>query len=129
VDLTDLNNVLSELGTTEGVTERFVYDAYGASQTYTRTWATTTDAYAWQYKFQGGRYDSTTGLYDFRNREYMPAAFVPVHVAVDQLAEDEKWRAIEILSPVIDECGYHQLRWRVGLSVCTNLCPCDRYGY
>jgi RHS repeat-associated protein len=72
VDLTDLNNVLSELGTTEGVTERFVYDAYGASQTYTRTWAATTDAYAWQYKFQGGRYDSTTGLYDFRNREYSP---------------------------------------------------------
>jgi RHS repeat-associated protein len=72
VDLSDLNAVLNALGTTEGIAERFVYDAYGNSITLTKTWTSTTDAYAWQYKYQGGRYDATTGLYDFRNREYSP---------------------------------------------------------
>jgi RHS repeat-associated protein len=72
VDLSDLNAVLNALRTTEGVAERFVYDAYGNSITLTKTWTSTTDAYAWQYKYQGGRYDATTGLYDFRNREYSP---------------------------------------------------------
>jgi len=33
---------------------------------------TTSDSKHWVYRWQGGRYDSTTGLYNFRNRDYSP---------------------------------------------------------
>ncbi|HEV2691024.1 MAG TPA: hypothetical protein VGV35_20855 [Bryobacteraceae bacterium] len=32
------------------------------------TWGTTTDGYAWQYTFQGGRYDQATGTIRFGTR-------------------------------------------------------------
>jgi RHS repeat-associated protein len=39
----------------------------------TSSWTSTSDTYDWSYLFQGGRYDATSELYDFRNREYSPA--------------------------------------------------------
>jgi len=33
---------------------------------------TTSDSKHWIYRWQGGRYDLTTGLYNFRNRDYSP---------------------------------------------------------
>ena len=62
------------------VTERFVYDAYGNSTTYVLnyddgawdTWSQGNEYLAWNYEYQGGRYDVATGLYDFRNRDYSP---------------------------------------------------------
>ena len=56
-----------------GVVERFVYDAYGQVTVLAPDWSgPISDAYGWVYLYQGGRYDTTSGLYDFRNRDYSP---------------------------------------------------------
>ena len=63
--ITDVNGV---------VKERFVYDPYGVATVLNpTTWAIITDTYNWQYTFQGGRYDSNSGLYTYQRREYDPA--------------------------------------------------------
>jgi RHS repeat-associated protein len=38
----------------------------------TAAWASTSDAYGWQYTFQGGRYDSVTGMIRYGLRDYRP---------------------------------------------------------
>jgi len=56
------------------VLERFVYDPYGtATVLNATTWASRSDGYSWVYRFQGGRYDANTGLYNFRLRDYSPS--------------------------------------------------------
>ena len=55
---------------TWGVTERFTYSPYGTVTVLDANWNTTTDAYSWQYMYQGGREDPITGLYHFDHREY-----------------------------------------------------------
>jgi RHS repeat-associated protein len=59
-------------GTSLAVLERFIYDPYGGATVLSSTWANATDGYNWQYMFQGGRYDSNSGLYSFQRREYDP---------------------------------------------------------
>jgi len=54
------------------VVERFVYDSYGVATVLSNNWSTTSDSKNWVYRWQGGQYDSTTGLYNFRNRDYSP---------------------------------------------------------
>jgi RHS repeat-associated protein len=55
------------------VVERFVYDPYGQVTVLAPDWSgPISDAYSWVYLYQGGRYDATSGLYDFRNRDYSP---------------------------------------------------------
>jgi RHS repeat-associated protein len=63
------------------VAERYVYDPYGRftdpSGQFTAVlapdWSTRgASAFGWIYLHQGGRFDTSTGLYDFRNREYSP---------------------------------------------------------
>jgi RHS repeat-associated protein len=56
------------------VVERYVYDPYGQALVYTPGWALRFggSAYGWLYLHQGGRYDTATGLYLFRNRDYSP---------------------------------------------------------
>ena len=67
----DANHDVTAINDTNGVVkERFVYDPYGTLTVLTSAWAITNDTYNWQYLFQGGRYDSTTGLYTFQRREY-----------------------------------------------------------
>ena len=52
--------------------ERFEYDPYGTQTVLSSSWGAATDAYGLAYGFQGGRFDSTTGLYHFGARDYSP---------------------------------------------------------
>jgi RHS repeat-associated protein len=56
------------------VRERYALDPYGGSAVVlTASWGQIpASLYSWVYLHQGGRYDSETGLYDFRNRFYDP---------------------------------------------------------
>jgi RHS repeat-associated protein len=66
-------NVTSISDDTRTVVERYAYDPYGAVTYLDANWgALGTSAYGWVYLHQGGRYDSTGGLYHFRNRELSP---------------------------------------------------------
>jgi RHS repeat-associated protein len=71
----DANGDVAALVDTSGnVVERFVYDPYGQVTVLAPNWSPLgSDAYGWVYLFQAGRYDSTSGLYNFRNRDYSPA--------------------------------------------------------
>jgi RHS repeat-associated protein len=61
--------------TTGAVQERYVYDPYGQPTVLDGTsWNTlSASGFAWVYLHQGGRYDTATGLYSFRNRDYSPS--------------------------------------------------------
>jgi RHS repeat-associated protein len=66
-------NITSISDDTGTVVERYAYDPYGAVTYLDANWgALGTSAYGWVYLHQGGRYDSTGGLYHFRNRELSP---------------------------------------------------------
>jgi RHS repeat-associated protein len=55
------------------VQERYVYDPYGVTTVLTASWGSTSgSAYAWIYGHQGGRWDGTTGLYEFGFRQESP---------------------------------------------------------
>ena len=72
--LQDANyNVTALTDTSGNVLERLMYDPYGSITVLTASWGGTTDAYGWEYFWQGGRYDTTTQLYNFRFRDYDPA--------------------------------------------------------
>jgi RHS repeat-associated protein len=71
-------NVTAITNTSGTVQERFVYLPYGQETTLTAAWATgpssfgqfSTDSNAWIIGFQGWRFDSGTGFYTVRNRDY-----------------------------------------------------------
>jgi RHS repeat-associated protein len=66
-------NVTGLINTSGSVVERYVYDPYGAVTYLQPGWGTrSSSSYAWIYLHQGGRYDTTSGLDDFRNRQYSP---------------------------------------------------------
>jgi RHS repeat-associated protein len=66
-------NVTALVATSGNVVERFVYDAYGQVTVLAPDWSGPVgDAYNWTYLYQGARYETTSGLYDFRNRDYSP---------------------------------------------------------
>jgi YD repeat-containing protein len=48
---------------TWGVVERFAYSPYGTVTVLSGNWTSATDAYSWQYMYQGGRQDPITQLY------------------------------------------------------------------
>ena len=54
------------------VVQRFTYTPFGVQTVLTGTWASSTSAADIAYGFQGGRYDSATGLYNFQHRDYSP---------------------------------------------------------
>src|SRR5207237_467430 len=67
-------NVTAVLNTAGVVQERYVEDPYGQASTLAPDWsARGSSSFAWNYLHQGGRYDSTSGLYDFRSRAYSQA--------------------------------------------------------
>jgi RHS repeat-associated protein len=55
------------------IVERYVYDPYGKVTFLNVNWGTLSgSAYAWIYLFQGGRNDTTSSPYCFRNRDLSP---------------------------------------------------------
>ncbi len=72
-------NVTGLVDTSGNVVERYAYDPYGkATVLDPGTWLVRgsgqygTSSYGWIYLHQGGRYDTVTGLYNFRYRDYSP---------------------------------------------------------
>jgi RHS repeat-associated protein len=64
-------NVTGLVNTSGSVVERYVYDPYGAVTYLTPTWGSrSSSSYSWVYQFQGGRLDTSTGLYTFQHRDY-----------------------------------------------------------
>jgi RHS repeat-associated protein len=63
-------NVSAVVSTSGTVVERDVYDAYGKPTFLTAAWGTLSgSAVAWVYLHQGGRYETSTGLYQFGYRD------------------------------------------------------------
>ena len=58
---------------TWGVSERFVYSPYGSVLVLNASFTSIPDAFNWQYMYQGGRFDTATGLYHFGARNYSPS--------------------------------------------------------
>jgi RHS repeat-associated protein len=53
--------------------ERYVYDPFGQATVLDANWnVLAASAFAWGYLHQGGRFDTTSGLYHFRFRDYSP---------------------------------------------------------
>jgi uncharacterized delta-60 repeat protein/RHS repeat-associated protein len=65
-------NVTSVVDVSGNVKQRFVYTPYGVMTVVTAAWASTSDAYGWQYTFQDGRYDPAAGTVNFDVRVYNP---------------------------------------------------------
>jgi RHS repeat-associated protein len=66
-------NVTGLVDTSGAVRERYAYDPYGKATILDPAWATRTSSlFSWIYLHQGGRLDSTSGLYNFRMRDYSP---------------------------------------------------------
>ena len=55
------------------VQERYGYSPYGVVTFYDPSWTVrSSSAYVWAYLFQSGRWETLTGLYNFRNRDDSP---------------------------------------------------------
>ena len=64
-------NVSAIVSTAGVVLERAVLDSYGKPTFLAPDWTTrSSSSYSWVYLHQGGRFQLTTGLYQFRYREY-----------------------------------------------------------
>ena len=58
-------------GVEGGAGRQYLYDPYGAVTHQTAAWGNrTSSSYSWNYLHQGGRHDSSSNLYHFRNRDY-----------------------------------------------------------
>jgi RHS repeat-associated protein len=67
-------NVTALVSSAGSVVERYAYDPYGTVIVLSSAWGSLSgSSYAWIVLFQGGRWDATTGLYDFRERPESPA--------------------------------------------------------
>jgi RHS repeat-associated protein len=67
-------NVTALVDGSGNVVERYVYDPYGSVRILAPNWTVRGSSnYGWVYLHQGGRLDTTSGLYHFRLREYSPA--------------------------------------------------------
>jgi RHS repeat-associated protein len=67
-------NVTAVVDVSGNVLERYIYDPYGkATILAPLDWSSRgTSLFGWVYLHQGGRYDTASGLYNFRNRDYSP---------------------------------------------------------
>ena len=64
-------NVTAILDTLGNVVERYTYDPFGQFTVLAPNWTTrSVSSFAWIYLHQSGRYDSNSGLFDFRSRAY-----------------------------------------------------------
>ena len=69
----DVTALVGKVAGTWQVVERFVYTAYGTATVLNASWASAADANDWLYRYQAGKYDGLSGLYNFRNRDYSPS--------------------------------------------------------
>jgi len=70
------DDVTALINTSGQVQERYLYDPYGAVTITDANWnprTGNTSNFGWQYLHQGGRLDSVTGWYGFRNRDLIPS--------------------------------------------------------
>jgi RHS repeat-associated protein len=66
-------NVVALVDVSGTVVERFAYDAFGVFSVLTPAWGSRgSSSYGWCYQHQTLRYDSVTGTYAVREREYSP---------------------------------------------------------
>jgi RHS repeat-associated protein len=66
-------NVTAVANGSGAVVERYADDPYGKVMVLTPSWTPLgASAFAWIYLHQGGRYDTSSGLYYFRGRDYSP---------------------------------------------------------
>jgi RHS repeat-associated protein len=66
-------NTTALVDTSGNVVERYAYDAYGKVSVLDGSWnPRSSSSYDNRYLFQGGRYDTQSGLYNFRNRDLSP---------------------------------------------------------
>jgi RHS repeat-associated protein len=67
-------NVTALFDNSGSVVERYVYDPFGQVTTLDAGWTERSSGsqFAWLYLHQGGRFDSVSGLYHFRHRDYSP---------------------------------------------------------
>jgi RHS repeat-associated protein len=64
-------NVTAVISTTGSVQERYVEDPYGLASVLAADWSSRgSSSFTWIYLHQGGRLDSTSALYTYRNRDY-----------------------------------------------------------
>jgi RHS repeat-associated protein len=64
-------DVTAVISTTGAVQERYIQDPYGGPSVLDPNWNTRASSlFAWNYLHQGGRYDSLSGLYLIRQRDY-----------------------------------------------------------
>ena len=69
-------DVTALVNTSGAVVERYLYDPYGSATVTNASWtplAGNASAYGWLYLHQGGRMDTVTGWYAFRNRDLIPS--------------------------------------------------------
>jgi len=69
----DVTALIGKVSGTWQVVERFSYTPYGVATVLTASWGSTTDSHSWIYRYQAGKFDSVSGLYNFRNRDYSPS--------------------------------------------------------
>ena len=66
-------NVTSITDAAGAVRERYLYGPYGQVSYKAAAWSNLgSSGYSWNYLHQGGRYDNSSTLYHFRNRDYSP---------------------------------------------------------
>jgi RHS repeat-associated protein len=65
------HNVTALVNTSGTVMQRMIYDPYGVATVLTSAWGSSGNS-MFEYGHQGGRYDSISGLYNFRMRDYSP---------------------------------------------------------
>jgi RHS repeat-associated protein len=67
-------NVTALIDNSGTIVERYVYDPFGQVTILDAGWTERSSGsqFAWLYLHQGGRYDSASGLYHFRHRDYSP---------------------------------------------------------
>jgi RHS repeat-associated protein len=65
-------DVTSLVSTSGNIVEHMLYSPYGAASFLTANWTPTSDAYAQNVLFQGGRFQASTGNYGFDHRDYDP---------------------------------------------------------
>ncbi|HZU36993.1 MAG TPA: RHS repeat-associated core domain-containing protein [Gemmataceae bacterium] len=67
-------NVTSLVSSAGSPVERYLYDPYGGVTYLTGSWGSrASSSYSWLYFFQGGRFATATGLYNFQHRDYSPS--------------------------------------------------------
>ena len=93
------------------VVQRYVYSPYGSAQVFDANFVSTPDAFNWQYMYQGGRFDTATGLYHFGARNYSPSLGIWISQDPLQYVNCADTYQMEMSGPVgaVDPFGHSSL--------------------